>query len=422
MQSQSATYQYTNLDKAKDQIRLLSIHPAKDAGESINCSLAVVELAENLQYEALSYAWGDPARTHCIQLNGSHFNVTRSLGTALQYLRRTDAIRMIWIDAICINQDNITERSSQVLMMRNIYQRAWRVVVWLGNHDELTDHGLFRRFGHLYAVDGDVERSRDLEFWHLLAGTPETTATANYCAERSLHVPYAYDLPLGKMTLTEIELPFPRSHLQCLGRILARPYFSRLWIIQEVVLAKEVIAMVGDTCITWEGLGAASGILSRSVFLRTELHHADFITTICSNWKRPFKGRTFGFLDLLEITCAFKVSDERDRVVALIGIADDCGHLAFRPDYSKSPFDFYMDFTTAYAKDCRSRNSPPIPYASVESGLKFFPQDAVRILREERCICDGEEEELVLINLIRKNRAEINILKSLLADALPSSS
>jgi hypothetical protein len=417
MQSQPEAYRYTPLDNSKDQIRLLSICPAKDESEPISCSLEVVNLADSLSYEALSYAWGDPARTHCIRLNKSCFKVTRSLGTALPCLRKTDATRTIWIDALCIDQENIAERNSQVLIMRDIYQQAWRVVVWLGNHDEPADHELFRRYGNLYSVDGDVERSCGNKFWELPPGASETTATANHCAEQSLNMERIYKLTPGTMTLSSDELPFPRSHLQCLGRIFARPYFTRLWILQEVFVAEVVVAMVGTTYLSWRGLMAASTILSQSVFLRDELHQAGSIEMICDNWKSPIvRKEPFNFLELLHNTSQFQASNKRDRIVALMGIANDCSDLGFLPDYSKTTHDFFMEFTKAYTKSYRSRNCRPIPYVSVENGLEFFPEDSIQLLRSERCICDGEEAQLILRSLLEESTGMMQLLKDRLAE------
>jgi hypothetical protein len=222
------------------------------------------------------------------------------------------------------------------------------------------------------------------------------------------------------MTLSDDELPFPRSHLQCLGRILARPYFTRLWILQEVVVAKDVIAMVGTSRICWKGLATASLMLSRSVFLRDEFHHVGLIKSICDDWKMPLRKRPFELLEILETTSGFQTSDERDRIMALIGIANDCRDLEFQPNYSISAYDFFMDFTKAYTKVLRPENSNPVPTMSDRS-LKFFPKDAIQILREQRCICDGEEAQLVLQASLKEANAVLKVIKARLAE-IPESS
>ncbi|OCK95111.1 HET-domain-containing protein, partial [Cenococcum geophilum 1.58] len=112
-------------------IRLLTIHPGR-WNDEIKCSLHVVNLFNCRAYEALSYAWGDPLPTYDILLNEKAFSVARNLGRALHSLRSTTEPRTLWIDAICIDQNDLGERGSQVMIMRNIFSRAHRVVVWLG--------------------------------------------------------------------------------------------------------------------------------------------------------------------------------------------------------------------------------------------------------------------------------------------------
>ena len=82
-------------------------------------------------YEALSYVWGDGSEKTPIQINGSTLEVGTNLRLALFNLREPNKPRTLWIDAICINQDDISERNQQVTIMGDIYSRARRTVVWL---------------------------------------------------------------------------------------------------------------------------------------------------------------------------------------------------------------------------------------------------------------------------------------------------
>jgi Heterokaryon incompatibility protein (HET) len=90
-------------------------------------------------YEALSYTWGDHSVTALIQVNGIELQITLNLFRALQRLRKGRKKRVLWVDALCIDQSNLAERSEQVPRMRSIYQRAERVVVWLGDATEDSD-------------------------------------------------------------------------------------------------------------------------------------------------------------------------------------------------------------------------------------------------------------------------------------------
>ncbi|KAH7356432.1 heterokaryon incompatibility protein-domain-containing protein, partial [Rhexocercosporidium sp. MPI-PUGE-AT-0058] len=114
---------------------LLSILPEK-RGTIIECTLEVVNLDVKPAYEALSYVWGPINPPVTILCNKHPVEVTPNLGAALQRLRYPDtgifSNRRIWIDALRINQENLEERSQQVSFMKEIYDSAKDVVIWLG--------------------------------------------------------------------------------------------------------------------------------------------------------------------------------------------------------------------------------------------------------------------------------------------------
>jgi hypothetical protein len=115
----------------QDHFRLLYLeHGDKDS--AIHCRLATFELQSAPAYEALSYTWGEAVLSHEITCNGSSLQVTSNLHDALQYLRPIDGERIMWIDAVCINQTNPQERTAQVGIMKNIYSKSDHVVIWLG--------------------------------------------------------------------------------------------------------------------------------------------------------------------------------------------------------------------------------------------------------------------------------------------------
>ncbi|PMD58011.1 uncharacterized protein K444DRAFT_486390, partial [Hyaloscypha bicolor E] len=124
-------YLYEPLKSTKE-IRLLTLFPGAFL-DPIRTSLSTFDIeAGTPHYEALTYTWGDPSLRHVISLHGHEFEITASLYEALKHLRLIDKKRIIWVDAICINMNNLAEHSNQVMMMRDIYPRALRVLVWLG--------------------------------------------------------------------------------------------------------------------------------------------------------------------------------------------------------------------------------------------------------------------------------------------------
>jgi hypothetical protein len=101
--------------------------------------LEEVQLTENPAYEALSYYWGDSTRSHTVFVSGNYsLGITTNLSEALQYIRNEEKDVILWADAICIDQENLEERSCQVQLMSKIYQTATRVIIWLGPEDDYS--------------------------------------------------------------------------------------------------------------------------------------------------------------------------------------------------------------------------------------------------------------------------------------------
>ncbi|KAI1085067.1 heterokaryon incompatibility protein-domain-containing protein [Whalleya microplaca] len=127
-------YRYIPLDHTRQDIRLLHLLPGQYL-DPISCRLSHNHLDDNPTYTASSYVWGDKVDCQNITLERTDFSVTPNLYTALQFLRKTDTERIIWIDAICINQEDDPERGFQVSLMDRIYANAQRVFCWLGTPD-----------------------------------------------------------------------------------------------------------------------------------------------------------------------------------------------------------------------------------------------------------------------------------------------
>jgi hypothetical protein len=129
-------------NSTKERIRLLVLSPG-NYGSKIQCSLKTVSLSMlEDQYIALSYVWGDPTVTRSIEVNGNELPVTKNLENALQHMRDQIAERTMWIDAICVDQENEGERSQQVQLMVDIYKNAFGVHVWLDSLDSRSDRAL----------------------------------------------------------------------------------------------------------------------------------------------------------------------------------------------------------------------------------------------------------------------------------------
>lgn len=176
-----------------DSIRLLALEPSTEHTAPIRCSLIHTTLASCKHdiidhYTALSYVWGDPDASQSISINGKKHSVTRNLFHALQDIRDDHRLQRLWIDAICIDQSNVEERNCQVNMMGPIYTVARHTIIYLG-----------RAF---------LDSTPAFETISLKNGYRDFVANSNL---------------LQLVT----------------NGILARPWFPRVWIFQELVLSRD---------------------------------------------------------------------------------------------------------------------------------------------------------------------------------------
>ncbi|ETS86087.1 hypothetical protein PFICI_04112 [Pestalotiopsis fici W106-1] len=133
----AGTYIYTPLEEERS-IRLIRLHPATDPDTPLRCTITTRPLANGVSFEALSYQWGDPDRTHTLFCDNVPLGITTSLYKALINLRPKDTYALFWADAVCINQDDLTEKAIQVTFMAEIYKAAQRTVVYLGDQSDDT--------------------------------------------------------------------------------------------------------------------------------------------------------------------------------------------------------------------------------------------------------------------------------------------
>jgi hypothetical protein len=137
-------YRYSQLSSTS--IRLLRLLPRETDLENLRCELFEYPLynsdKSSRPYEALSYAWGSEDKPKTIIVDNQSFNVTQSLYTALIHMQDYSCSRILWIDAICINQAKYEEKTNQIPLMAEIYAKAIRVVVWLGVTEDNSDRAL----------------------------------------------------------------------------------------------------------------------------------------------------------------------------------------------------------------------------------------------------------------------------------------
>lgn len=120
--------------------------PSKDERGDIQCELFEYSILEsdtaNHPYEALSYVWGGEDKPQSILIDNKALKVTQNLYTALLHFRNRQCPRLLWVDAICIDQETDEEKEHQIQLMAAIYAGASRVLVWLGEAQDKSDQAL----------------------------------------------------------------------------------------------------------------------------------------------------------------------------------------------------------------------------------------------------------------------------------------
>jgi hypothetical protein len=282
----------------------------KATEEFVKGKLDIIELHNNQprDYKALSYAWGDPTRNHVIHIDGEALGVATNLYNALLRLSRqpsqqssqTDEDPLyLWIDAICVDQDNVRERNHQVPRMHTIYSAASGILVWLGCGSQRSAHSLSTVLG---------ESSRP----------PPSGEYATEAVETLVHSAWT----------------------------------RRLWTVQEVALAcGPVTVMYGSFSFPWTKLmvelnrtkvlenpgtlSFAKCFVQRRNLQRTP---SSFKTVLPSLSKQPFS-----LTSLIRETIGFQFNNPSDRVYALLGMAGPDTRMSIPVDYNKPLLDVYMD-------------------------------------------------------------------------------
>ncbi|PMD45559.1 hypothetical protein L207DRAFT_508410 [Hyaloscypha variabilis F] len=376
-------FPYKALNTDKSDIRLIRITPSRDRASRVRCTLIHKSLdTSNHLYEALSYSWGGNILDKLIQLNGLDFRVTKNLEAALRALRKDDEDRYLWVDAICINQADVRERNREVLRMRKIYEVAHRVVVWLGQEKDTTGVAI----QHLKDLERQWERrisrrlpARILDFssflfsfvilWSSLLLRTILIQLKLYWSNWVLlitifieikffsNIPFVgwlfviYGLYHGITSVFWLFSGYLDSFsraansqsyatstdkvtLAALNDFFSREWFSRVWIIQEIAVARDILVVCGSYELSWKSLIHANLQLayltteswSRSTYTQVGFQRLGHIirslemedTRTCQS--QPMRR------SLLALLCCFSISDAskaHDKVYGLLGLSDE---------------------------------------------------------------------------------------------------
>lgn len=337
-----APYQYEPLSSPTTQIRLLELLPGRRV---IECRLKVAELElEKGTYEPISYCWKSYSRRRWpvftyklkkkqksvrVLIDGASLHISESLHEALRRMRLKTRVRVLWADAICINQTNDEEKSAQVAMMGRIYQGGEQTLVWLGKADCWTAMA-FSRLNKVLSRTSDSEDSDssnplseqpdapDYHFGNFVPRLHGSRQWRRLCA--------VYQNALSYFSFRSI---------------LHRPYFERAWIVQEIVLSDKVMIMCGKYEIA--GLDLYNGLEDCDTAVPSR---ANLIRhSIGDLWDNPGLYCLHTIMNKLSHT---KTSDPRDKLYSALGLHQECTEYRYRPilvDYSRDVSDVFFEAT-----------------------------------------------------------------------------
>jgi hypothetical protein len=306
-------YSYSALD-SPHSFRLLHFTQNSEETVQINCAIDVFQRGSDYcpPYTALSYAWGDVQTTVPVTLNGQRAYITENLQQALLHLRHIRPNALLWVDALCINQDDATERGHQVSQMRAIYSDASNVISWLGQGTRETSRlfAFIRKHHYACTIHGEA---------------------AEYC-----------------------EFTADRELADGIRYLEERPYWTRIWIIQEIVVASNLEVMCGDESVSWSIFVKFWPLIFENHFKKTQgmnrrlgpPAHASAILPLIS-WRRTNIKLSYA----LELTGLSRASDDRDKVYALLGLVDEGTGQDIVIDYTIPPCRLFMTATQAVIQD-----------------------------------------------------------------------
>ncbi|KAM0417477.1 hypothetical protein ACHAPT_012541 [Fusarium lateritium] len=311
----SGIYRYRDLRPG--EMRLFKLSPGT-GDDPLQGTVRHVLAESDEEYQALSYVWGDISPSlapHSVETPEGALQINFSLHSALQAIRDPNADTMLWIDAICINQKSVTEKAIQIRLLSTIFQSATQVVAWLGPESQ--------------SQNGDIV-IENLKSITKFAQESESTYWSTF---------------LDSLKSKNESQDRPIDTWSDLDAFLDRPWFKRVWIVQELVLPTKVTLVCGVSRIDWDDFFEAIHLCERGLNSGGEhqiddiiiLQHASPAYALGMARKSLKENQTkFSFLRLLDMFAHCRATKRVDKLFALLGLGSDCSQQEFNPDYDST--------------------------------------------------------------------------------------
>lgn len=356
----TASPKYTPLPDAGTYIRLLSFQtlPAASSGTvDIRCVLHTFRLAQIPQYNAISYTWGPEAPTTLIEVNGQLKSVRLNCELVLGRARQHDPTALYWIDAICIDQENLEEKGHQVAIMGKVFGASHLAIAYVGEHADDSRFLCKKLQNHAY-------------FFRWVG--------------RNQHWLGPSDRALSRLWFFLIRYRTLPRMLIAFKSLLRREYFQRVWVYQELFLGKQVYVQCGESLLhirMFHGFAAANHVwglmkaqeaferlsLSDDPFLRTDIPKLEILVA------GSFQQQPLALAMLIEHVhdCELGCHDLLDKVYGVLSLVHWRGEEPISPDYTMDVFQLGVELLS------RAKESP---IHSVDFLLEYA-ELVVRILK-----------------------------------------
>ncbi|KAJ4993393.1 heterokaryon incompatibility protein [Stagonosporopsis vannaccii] len=352
--------------------RSLALEPGS-GDEPLRCTIRVSAIADT-DYIALSYVWGSGVKDQRIYCDNEIVSITTNLFQALRRLRRQDEVRHLWADSVCIDQDNITEKSLQVALMGQIYRNARRVLIYMGSDPD--KHG-----PKLASLLNDT--------YHMIQCEIANMKISKWNSFPDLH--------------EEKEMSFAHDERwRSYVALFEQPWFERGWVVREAGLAREGMIIWGDSECSWKslmytahwiqgkGVPAALSHLQAGGFPDQVLIHRDIYWDRYNDDLRMFftpKSVTpIRLLDYLAHGRHLQFGDRRDNIYAFLDLETSSERpLHLIPDYTQPPNETFRMFAAQYINttgDISILNYVIHDAQSIRSGLPTWVPRWVKIERQ----------------------------------------
>lgn len=369
---------YGDLATSVPEIRLFALLPSPQPNAPLVGQLQVVSLHSTPPYESLSYAWGAPEFTEPILINEQTLFVTPNLDSALRALRHEEIPRILWIDAICINQRSPQERGHQVTLMRTIYSKCERDLLWLGPNTHVDQaHYMNPSEDHLGEGMQLMRGIADKDISVLGVMGHKWVAYKNSRIERSLlslkRQQSEKDVPDAELAAQikrrEAELSATANgpgwllsydEQTALKRILTFPtVWNRLWVMQELSLAPKIQLVGGRHTLDWDIISEFLGDTPYADAFHATYSHESVqpcvgrmfeVVQKIDHQRRIMKEVTAGHREskLMDVLARFRdtqSSDPRDKIYGLLGLVS--GKINIEISYELTPQRVFASVTSA---------------------------------------------------------------------------